>query len=580
MHRVVTAFLVALAALAAPPAPADDVNSSSLKERWERIGTPDLELYTDAGNTAAREVLNHLQQVREFFLKASPLPLLDQFPVRVVLFKTEEQFAPYKTSEGERAFFLNSPKRDYIVMVDSPGEYRFAIHEYMHLIVRHSGLRLPLWLNEGWAEVYSTLKPVADGVAVGDLVDTRMKALETGQWLDIDTLTTVDLQSPIYKGKGPIDMFYAESWALAHMLFLAPDYADNFPKFVMAVHRGKTFAESCQAAFGKTSAEVYGDLRKYFDRKKMYGKVFAAQLGKKSALPDVLKEASKVDQFDLRLVLADLLAATGHRLEAKETYAELSHAEPGRYEVPESLGYLAFIEKDLNAALREFERAFAGGDPDPRMCLQLAVLQEAGRQPTATIMASLERALQSKPDYADAILQMGLVRVAAGEYQTGVATLMKVGQIRPQQASQVYSALAYGYLRLGDLARARKDVETARQYTGDANQVKRLDAMLALIDARAASPLGPKPGEKTERAEGALQRIDCTPGGNRMLLMIGNKLLRFDLPDAKAIEFVQKGKNALNIACGPQKPVWLTVEYAPSSVVDKATDGVVRRLEY
>jgi hypothetical protein len=65
-----------------------------------------------------------------------------------------------------------------------------------------------------------------------------------------------------------------------------------------------------------------------------------------------------------------------------------------------------------------------------------------------------------------------------------------------------------------------------------------------------------------------------------MLLTIGNRLMRFDLPDAKAIEFVQKGKNALNLACGTQRPVWVTVEFAPSSVVDKATDGVVRRLEY
>ncbi len=577
MHRVVTALVVALAGLAAPlPASADDLNSSALKERWERIGTPDLELYTNAGNTAAREALNHLQQVREFFLKASPLPLLDQFPVRVILFKADEQFAPYKTSEGQRAFYLNSPKRDYIVMPDSPGEYRYAIHEYMHLIVRHSGLRLPTWLNEGWAEVYSTLKPVPDGVAVGDLIDARMNSLQTGEWLDINTLTTLDMQSDIYKGKGPINMFYAESWALAHMMFLAPDYTDNFPKFLTAIHRGKNFAESCQAAYGKTPAEVYGDLRKYFDRKKMYGKVFAAQLGKKSALP----EASKVDQFDARLVLADLMAATGHRTEAKETYAELSKAEPNRYEVPESLGYLAFIEKDLNAARIEFERAFASGDADPRMCLQLAVLQEGSQQPLATIMASVERALQSKPDYSDALLQMGLMRIAARDYQNGVATLMKVGQIRPQQASPVYSALAYGYLQLGDLARARKDAETAKQYAGDADQSKRLDAMLALIDARAASPLGPKPGEKTERAEGLLQRIDCTPAGNRMLLAIGNKLMTFDLPDVKAIEFVSKGGFALKIACGPQKPVWVTVEFAASSVVDKATNGVVRRLEY
>jgi tetratricopeptide (TPR) repeat protein len=576
MRRVAPAIFVLSALTAAQPVRPDDPPNSALKERWNRIGTTDFELYTNAGDTAAREALNHLQQVRGFFLKASPLPLLDQFPVRIVLFKAPEQFARYTPSSGQRAFFVNSPKRDYIVMADSPGDYQYAIHEYMHLIVRHSGLRLPTWLNEGWADVYSTLRPVSDGVAVGDLVPNRVQTLQSGQWLDIDTLTTVDSHSPIYNGKGPTGMFYAESWALAHMLFLAPDYSDNFPKFLGAIHRGKDFTESCQLAFGKTPAQVYDDLRKYFERKKMFGKVFEAPLGKKGSLPEI----TRVDPFDVRLMLADLSGAVGRFDDARKDYAELAKDAANHYQVAESLGYLAIAQRDYPSARTEFEKAFAAGDPDPRMCVQLAFLEQTYKQPPATIVAPLERALQSKPDYMDALLQLGLMKIAAREYRTGVDELMKVSQIKPEQATTVYSALAYGYLQLGDLPRARRDANTAKQYTRDATQLKSLDAMIALIDARAASPLAPKPGETTQRAEGALRQIDCSGGGNKMVLTIGNKLMAFDLPDIKSVELVQKGDIAPKMGCGPQQPVWMTVEYAPATVVDKTSDGIVRRIEY
>jgi tetratricopeptide (TPR) repeat protein len=574
MRRVVAAFL-AVSAMAAGADVNSDPFSAALREPWERIGTADFELYSNAGNAAAREALNQMERVRGFFLRASPLPLLDQFPTRIILFRTPEQFAAYTSSPGQRALFVNSAKRDDIVMAASPDEYGYAIHEYMHLIVRHSGLRLPLWLNEGWAEVYSTLRPMTGGVAVGDLLEHRMRTLQSGRWLDIDTLTTVDSQSPTYRGRGPTDMFYAESWALAHMLFLAPDYTQNFPKFLSALHRGNDFAESCRVAFGKTPPEVYGDLRAYFDRKKMYGKIFQAPLGKKGADTEV----TKLEPFDARLALADLSAAVGRSAQARQEYAELSRAEPHRFEISESLGYLAMSEKDLAAARREFESAFEAGDPDPRMCAQLAQLELNDRQPPARIIAVLERALQSRPDFTDALLQLGLMRIAGHEWASGVATLVKVERIRPDQADAVYAALAYARFELGDLVRARKDAETARQYAKEPGGVKRLEAVIALIDARAKSPVPPQPGEKTERVEGELRAIDCSAGRSRLVLTIGNKVMRFDL-DVKSVEFVQNGATALKLGCGQRPPVWVTVEYAAASVLDRSTDGVVRRVEF
>src|SRR5665213_364254 len=454
MPRVAAGLLL----LAAWPAYPADPNAAALKDKWVRIGDADFELFTNAGDTAAREALRQLQQVRGFFLKASPLPLLDEFPVRIIVFKSPEQFAHYVSETGRTAFYVPSPKRDYIVMSDSPNEYRYAIHEYMHLIVRHSGLHLPTWLNEGWADVYSTLKPVDDGVAVGDLLDARVHTLLLEKWLDIDTLTTITPASPIYQGKGQTEVFYAESWALAHMLFLAPEYTGSFPKFVAAMHHGKNFDDACQSAFGKSSAKVYADLKKYYERKKMYGRVFKAQLGKSASPPAV----TPVDAFDASLVLADVLAAIGRRAEAKEEYAALHSQQPGRFEVSESLGYLAFVEKDAAAARQNFEDAFAAGDPDPQMCFELAMLDRNAKQPAAKIVGALERAVHSKPGYTDALLQLGLMRIADEQYESGLDALMRIDKIPPEKATPVFAALAYGHLETGDLARARKEVETAK----------------------------------------------------------------------------------------------------------------------
>ena len=45
-------------------------------------------------------------------------------------------------------------------------------------------------------------------------------------------------------------MFYAESWALVHMLNLAPDYREHLPQYVMLLANGTDAPEAFRMAFG------------------------------------------------------------------------------------------------------------------------------------------------------------------------------------------------------------------------------------------------------------------------------------------------------------------------------------------
>ncbi len=551
--------------------------SASGADQWLRVTTPHFELYTDAGEKAGRDAILHFEQVRDFFQKASPVHSNEDFPVRILAFNGRDQFLPYSPNAQAIAYYAPGARRDFIVMSDlSADSYKVAIHEYMHLVVRHSGLRIPVWLNEGWADVYSTLKPAKDGVAVGDLIPGRVQVLSQGPWLDFDTLTSVGVGSPIYNEGNRTGLFYGESWALVHMLFLAPDYKDNFGKFLMALHRGSSAAEACETAYGKPAAAVFLDLRKYFERKRLFGAVYATTLTKAESEPAVARAST----FEARLVLADLLASIGRSDLARQEYDQLEKLEPGQADLEQSLGFLALAHSDKAAARQHFSRSFAAGGGDPQMCVALATLETAAQQSPLQVIPILERALQAKPDYAEALLQLGGLRVVTRQYEGAISALMSIKIVTPDRAPGVFFSLAYAYLETGDLARARENALTAQKWAKTPQQTQELTRMLAFIEARQKLPSPPRPGEKLQSVEGVLQGMDCSPKGNHLLVHAGQQDLVFALPDFKAVEFFTNRSGPLNLQCGPQNPLPVVVQYAPVSVMDIGAAGVVRRIDY
>jgi hypothetical protein len=156
--------------------------------RWLKIKSPNFELFTTAGERNGREVARHFEQVRAFFLEAMGLGLKSGPPVRIVVFRSDKEFAPYAPNELASAFYLGTDDHDYIIMKGASGEnFPVAVHEYTHLLLKHSGMRPPVWLNEGLAEFYSNLKPVAGKVEGGH----HHAALYVAAAIAVDRLTGI-----------------------------------------------------------------------------------------------------------------------------------------------------------------------------------------------------------------------------------------------------------------------------------------------------------------------------------------------------------------------------------------------------
>lgn len=545
---------------------------ASAAESWTRLVTPQFELWTTAGEKHGKDTLRHFEQVREFFLKASPVRAPADFPLRIVEFATEDQYLPYKPNAQTAAYFFASAARDYIVLGNT-ASYPTAIHEYMHLIVRHSGLKIPLWLNEGWADVYSTLRPIGKETAVGDIPEDRMRALEAGKWLSFDELTSTDRNSPNYHEGDRAGMFYAESWALTHMLYLSPEYQNNFGNFVTALHRGASTADACRSAFGRSPEEVFQDLRKYLDRKHIYGRIFEAGIDNRQTEP----EAAAVSGFDSRLMLVDLLLATNKLSQAKEEYASLEKEQPDRPDLARAIGNLAEATGDRESARRYFEKAFNEGDSDAGMCLKLAMLEGLAHQSPDKIVPILERAVKSKPDFTEARIRLGLVLIDAHDYAGAIATLTAIPNVTPAQAPAVFCGLGYANLERGDVPAARKNAQDCQKWAKEAAEVVRAERLSRLIGERSASAASGRPDQPLRRMAGTARNLDCSPEGNRLQIVAGNKLVNFDVPSLSAIEMTGKPA-AFTLACGPLAPVPVSVEYAPPRSVVETSVGTVRRL--
>ena len=551
---------------------------------WIRVATPHFELYTTADEKKARDAILYFERVREFFVKASPVKPPGEFPTRIIAFKDSQQFRAYAPNQAVAAYFAPGPVRDSIVMQDpSEANYPVTIHEYVHLVVRHSGLNIPLWLNEGWAEVYSTLRPVKDGVAVGDLIPRHMTALDGGQWFNLSDLQKIDNRSAVYNEAGRTGMFYAESWALAHLLYLSPEYKDNFGKFVTALHRGGDINAAAQSAYGKTASLLYTDLRSYLLRKKLFGTVFLTPFEKSGEAPVV----GAVTAWDADLMLADLYAASNHPQEARKAYQRLEEQDPKRPDAFAGAGYLAIQMKDHETARKEFEQAFASGSMDALLCVQLATLEREAKQPASISVAALERAVKIRPDFTEALFELGMMKMDVRDFDAASALLGRVGAVSPERRLVFYTALAYSHLQKGNLAVARTNAEAARQAARTPAETQGADRLVQLIGARSSGPAAAHAGEKLMRAEGTAVGLRCAAPGSDMVSKMGitvaGRQVLFDLPDAAAVELVRAGATSGQLKCGPLEPFRLSVEYAgyaPGSVASQGAAGIIRRLEY
>ncbi|HKW97815.1 MAG TPA: tetratricopeptide repeat protein [Bryobacteraceae bacterium] len=595
-------------------------------EQWLKLKSTHFELYTTASERKGREAILYFEQVRDFFSKVLKGSKSTAAPVRIIAFRSEKEYKPFRPSEFAAAFYLPGYDRDYIVMESITSEnYPVAVHEFTHMLVKHSGMEAPVWFNEGLADLYSTMKPVGKKVQIGDLIPGRVMELRERKWLPLDVLFGVDHNSPYYNERDRAGVFYSESWALVHMLTLAPGYRPQFSKFVTTLASGVPAGKALEQVYTKTPAEVQKDLRQYLNGSSFYAVTFNVKLEKSDEEPDI----DAAPAIETGMVLADLLALSGKDKEASEKYESLIKAFPNNWEPEAGSGELAWREKDIEGARRHFARAAELGSTNPRLYFDYAMVLKQSGQDDRGLAPVLKKAVELDPDYQEAHHYLAFCLLQTQDYQGAVEHFTKVRTVKAADAFSYYSGLAYANYRLEKRDAAKKAADAARKYARSPEQIAQAEQMLRAIDQPAPQmvqramaqeqrpaaepsvrqeptgreePEDEKPKRLVRRpeaesppavtaspmpvrralfkVEGKLEQIDCLGKVARLRVIAGSKPVLLAITDPEAVSVKGTASGTLELTCGPQKNKLVAIEYESRPDARLGTAGVVRSIEF
>ncbi len=529
---------------------------------WLKLTSANFELYTTANERTGRDLLRHFEQVRSFFLQAFGSRLPASRPARIIAFRNEKEYRPYAPNEFATAFFQPGAFHDLIVISSASSErYPVAVHEYTHLMIHQSGMKPPPWLNEGLAELYSSLEPRGEQILVGQLIPERLLVLRREPWIPLAALLAADHSSPYYNEKSHAGMFYAESWALVHMLNLDPAYRPQLKSLVAALKENDPPAAFAKA-YGRQIEEVEAALHAYFSSPTVHAQLFDVQLPKTLDAPEIQSAAS----LPARLALAELLAnRRGADEQARAAYDRLAKDYPDRWEVEEGRGQFAWRRRDVEGAAQHFGRAVELGCHNLPSLLLYARVLGYNDQPKEEA-AVLKNAAGLYPQSDEVNLELGATLVRAGDYGAAAAALLAVRKVGTAEESyRLFYNLGYAQYRLGDAAHARQNIAKARTYT-------RIPAAIADID-RLRDALAP-PLPELPSVEGVLENMECGALA-RLHVRAGDEVKIFVIPDPTRL-----AAHGAELRCGPQSPPRaLRIEYQTMPPMPGVA-GLVRSLEF
>jgi tetratricopeptide (TPR) repeat protein len=436
---------------------------------------------------------------------------------------------------------------------------------------------MPQWFEEGTAEFYSSLEVAGGRLRIGTPIATHIRTLRTREWLDAPTLFGVTKTSPYYSEREKVGIFYAQSWALAHMLSLAPEYRKGMARYA----EGASFEE----AFGKTPDAALRDLGRYVSEGRFPFVDLAIQ---QAARPDPLVEP--LDDRAARMALAGLLLEVGKTREAETAYRKLAKENPDNAEIETALGALALRQRNHEEARRRLRRAIKLGSRQAATHFEYAMLLRESGDERAEVAAHLGRAIELNPNFAEAHFLLGLMFTHAKRDKEAIPHLERAAAILPRQ-SHFWHALSMAYHRAGNAAEAQRAAHRALENAATVNEAGMARAALRLTGqaapptAQASQPavvtpqswVAPK-GDAT--VAGVLRRIDCFGASARLFIQTPGRHVALMITNPGEVLLRSASAVTFQFTCGPQKPVQVEVEYLTRPDSLRGTAGEVTAIEF
>jgi tetratricopeptide (TPR) repeat protein len=476
---------------------------------WIQLTSPHFEVITDAGERAGRELAQQMELIRHVFTSTGVSPL----PVRVVLFRSESEFNPYRQAASTKGFFQSGPDRNYIVLPQSGEETRrIAYHEYVHLVLNHAAGPLPKWVEEGAAEYYSTLARRGARLDVGLPIVNHLRLLSRSGRLPAEDMFAVTEHSPLYNEAAKVGLFYAQSWAVAHRMQSRSGGQVSFRQSF-----SKEYLESELKALDHYLASPLRVLSFPW-----------------TPPPEVSIEATSLEPLEETAVMVDLALQVGNRKHAAKLVERLQRDNPESAAVAFEVALLHLAGGDKAAALSGFERITASPGAPAHAYFEYAMLLRDMGPPSEErrekVRGLLAQAAGRNPNHAEANFMLGLMLANEGRHSEALPYLERAATILPRQKTFRET------LEASRVALARK----ARTAESDVPNPVRTPASWT-------QPKG------DTRVEGLLERVDCDGAAARIHVRSAAGVRVLYVADPGRVLLNDATSLTEEFSCGPQK---------------------------
>jgi tetratricopeptide (TPR) repeat protein len=382
-------------------------------ESWVEVSSPHFVVATNSNEKPARRVADQFERMRSVFHVLFPRLRIDPgSPIIVLAIADEKDFRALEPAvylaKGQLklgGLFLRAPEKNYVLMrLDAEGDHPYAVvyHEYTHLLLSGAAEWLPLWLNEGLAEFYQNTDIHEKDVELGQPSPENIQLLRQHRLLPLATLLAVDRNSPYYHEENKGSIFYAESWALTHYLWVK-DYQQK-------THRLSDYTELLAKKVGplEAAATAFGDLKQLesaLDGYVQQGRFSYFTMKTTTEVDDSAFKAQVLTSAQADALRADFLAYNQRESDARTLLDRVLNEDPRNVSAHETMGFLAFQQGHIDEAKKWYAQAVELDSHSYLAYYYFSAIAMRGALTPAEetqVEASLRRATQLNPSFAPA----------------------------------------------------------------------------------------------------------------------------------------------------------------------------------
>jgi hypothetical protein len=569
--------------------------------QWVRVETPNFVVFGEVGEKRTRDVASEFERFREALGRVlSGAATKSPVPTTVVVFDSRKSFGPYRplyNGKGvELSGFFSSDRdlnRVTLALEDREEGLRTIFHEYVHVVVSNVTTGMPIWLNEGLAEYYSTFLVTDEGktATMGALIEPHRYLLNSERLLPLADLLALTHDSPLYNEGQRRGMVYAESWMLVHFLLSDPGRSKKLAEYARVTGAGAPAAAAWQQVFG--AYDPVPDVRRYAEQSSVHGYRYHFT----QAIETIKGDAVRLTDAEIETTLGDELLGVRREEDAEAHLKKAAGMQPPSSRAKALLGLQRVNDGQYDEARTLLIEASADRSDwlvQYYVAAGLGAMIQTDRGDAAlgtvtTASQAMDAVLAVRHDLPHVLALQGIVAMST-QKNVDAATLAvkRARTLAPGRTDYAFleatlHLMRHDYLDAREVlaplmsGRYPEDVrDRARMLMGQAVTIEQRDreylerptAATPRPDA-AATPTAPPsvPDEPTmrpvfrvieageQRTEGMLERIVCGPRGATLELRSDGALLKFDVPRLDAVDFIsyrESLKGAVN--CGARTP--------------------------